>query len=172
MHWYPVRLIAAEYDMKSWRFLSRRNSFCSHSPKHGTGAAQIKAGPAEILLILKGSWTLNICLLISCRNGMFQRLILSSSTENERNCIEVFGSSPIRLDKKLLQLKKALQIKYCTQRDLHPLPVNCWDSHIFLPILETKTAPLFLIQTSLKGSLILKQIDNILLCNSSYFQGM
>lgn len=100
---------------------------------------------------------------------MFQHLILSSSTENERNYTNMFWiwCFPIRPDKNLLQLKKALEIKYYTQRDLHPLSVNCWESHIFLPVLETKSAPLLLIQTSLKGSLVLKQIYNILLCNNS-----
>lgn len=116
----------------------------------------------------------HICLLISCRNFLFQCLNLSTPTENERKYIKVFWiwCLPIRLGKNLLYPKKALEVKYCTQRDLHPLSVNCWDSPIFLPVLETKSAPPFLLQTSLKGSLVMKQIDNILLCNNSYFQAM
>lgn len=80
-----------------------------------------------------------ICLLISCRNFLFQCLNLSTPTENERKYIKVFWiwCLPIRPDKNLLYPKKALEVKYCTQRDLHPLSVNCWDSPIFLPVLET-----------------------------------
>lgn len=116
----------------------------------------------------------HICLLISCRNFLFQCLNLSTPTENERKYIKVFWiwCLPIRADENLLYLRKALEVKYCTPEGPSSSFCELLKHSYLLACPWNKSAPLFLFQTSLKGSLVLKQIDNILLCNNSYFQAM
>lgn len=85
------------------------DSTCSHSLKIWSWISSAKIWTSWGISNLKSQLESElISLLISCRNSVFQHLILSSSPENERNYINIFWiwCFLIRLKKNLLQLNR------------------------------------------------------------------